>query len=317
MSYVFLSALGSFSFFFSSFLSYYKIEPFHTLYYTFAWWSYILAADGLNGLLSQNSLIKDRTKSFLLMIPFSCGLWFLFELINIRLSNWSYQALPFDPIIRKIGYIISYATVLPAIFETKELIENLGFFKKISLKPLKSQKNILNSAVILGIIILFLILLFPKIFFPFTWIFLFLIFDPINYRIGAVSVIKQAEDGNFRHIFSVLAAGLICGIFWEMWNFNSQAKWIYSFPTGDMLPKIFEMPLHGYIGFPLFALECYSFFNFIAWLFQSHWENIPQKTHNLNRIPAYISLLLLIPLYIYTIILIDTYSVKYFIILLP
>lgn len=318
MSYAFFAALGVVSFIFSSLLLGYKIEPVTLYYYMFAWWSYIIAIDGFNGIISGDSLILNRTKSFALMLPFSAGLWFFFELLNIRMQNWAYQGLPFEESLRKTGYIISYATVLPAIFETKELIENLGFFKKISFKPIKVKESFLKNSMIVGSVILVLILILPKIFFPFAWIFMFLILEPINYRIGAVSLLRQAQVGSYSRIFSLATAAIICGFFWEMWNYNSQAKWIYSFPLLHLTPKLFEMPLHGYIGFPFFALECYAFFNLISWIFAiPHWENLQQKRHNLNSFLPYLLLLLLIPLYIYSMNLIDTFTVRYFINLLP
>ena len=50
-------------------------------------------------------------------------------------------------------------------------------------------------------------------------------------------------------------AALLCGFFWEMWNFHSLAKWIYQVPYVQRYP-IFEMPLLGYAGYLPFGLEC-------------------------------------------------------------
>jgi hypothetical protein len=70
-----------------------------------------------------------------------------------------------------------------------------------------------------------------------------------------------------RHIFSEMAAGdwsgamaaalaaIICGGFWEMWNYFSLAKWDYSIPLVHRF-QIFEMPLLGYAGYLPFGLEC-------------------------------------------------------------
>ena len=55
-------------------------------------------------------------------------------------------------------------------------------------------------------------------------------------------------------IASALAA-LICGWFWEMWNFFSLTKWEYRVPFVNRF-QVFEMPLLGYAGYLPFGLEC-------------------------------------------------------------
>ena len=48
---------------------------------------------------------------------------------------------------------------------------------------------------------------------------------------------------------------LVCGLFWEMWNFYSAAKWVYTVPYVFRY-LLFEMPLLGYGGYLPFGLEC-------------------------------------------------------------
>jgi len=50
-------------------------------------------------------------------------------------------------------------------------------------------------------------------------------------------------------------AGLICGFFWELWNSQSLAHWVYTVPFVHDF-KIFEMPILGYAGYLPFGLEC-------------------------------------------------------------
>jgi hypothetical protein len=50
---------------------------------------------------------------------------------------------------------------------------------------------------------------------------------------------------------------LICGFFWELWNYYSYPKWIYHTPGAEFL-RIFEMPLLGYGGYLPFAWELYA-----------------------------------------------------------
>jgi hypothetical protein len=52
-----------------------------------------------------------------------------------------------------------------------------------------------------------------------------------------------------------VAAALVCGFFWEMWNWGSLARWEYSIPHVDRF-RVFEMPLLGYAGYLPFGIEC-------------------------------------------------------------
>ena len=54
-----------------------------------------------------------------------------------------------------------------------------------------------------------------------------------------------------------MIAALVCGFFWEMWNYYSYPKWIYHIPGVGVL-HIFEMPLLGYLGYLPFAWELYA-----------------------------------------------------------
>jgi hypothetical protein len=72
---------------------------------------------------------------------------------------------------------------------------------------------------------------------------------------GEPTIIDHMATGDWRLAFSSVLAAVICGGFWEMWNFYSLAKWEYSIPFVHCL-EIFEMPLLGYAGYLPFGLEC-------------------------------------------------------------
>ena len=56
-----------------------KVDPFYSWFYCFAWWAYILFVDAVIYRLKGKSLIVNRTKEFLLMIPWSIFIWLIFE----------------------------------------------------------------------------------------------------------------------------------------------------------------------------------------------------------------------------------------------
>ena len=88
--------------------------------------------------------------------------------------------------------------------------------------------------------------------------FIFLL-NPINARLGGRSLVCDFGFGRCRRGVNLVVAGLICGVLWEFWNYWAAAKWIYTVPIMSDF-KLFEMPLPGYLGFPAFALECFTMY---------------------------------------------------------
>ena len=249
-----------------------KMEPFYTWFYCFAWWSYILAVDGIIYWLKGNSLIHSRTKEFLLMIPWSIFIWLIFETANLSLENWYYINLPDSVVERWAGYAIAYGTVLPGLFETSELLEALGLFNRIEIKKTVLSQESHPVLVLLGIVCLISSVLVPDVFFPLIWVGFVFVLDPINTRFGGRSLLRDLEEGNPRKICLLLLAGLICGLLWEFWNFWALSKWVYTVPFFEAR-KGFEMPFLGFLGFPPFALQAYVMYNTISlFRFQRGWE---------------------------------------------
>lgn len=234
-----------------------RMEPFQYFFYVTSWWSYIIFLDAVLALKEKRFFVLNRHIAPLVII--SCGFWCLFELINIRLHNWHYINLPVNEILRYGGYFLSYGTVIPAIYLTKELIYIL--FGDIIVRPFRIERYPVY-AVPLGIVILLLTLVFPRYLFACAWIFAVPVMDAVNYMRGYRSFMKDLEKGFAGHLVSAAVAGLICGILWEMWNYLSVSKWIYSVPFLEK-GKVFEMPLPGYLGFLAFGLETIAFFNFL------------------------------------------------------
>ena len=256
-----------------------KVDPFYSWFYCFAWWSYILTIDAFIYRLKGNSLLLSRTREFFLMIPWSIFIWLIFEAANLSLENWYYINLPHSGLERWLGYAVAYGTVLPGIFETTELLETLGLFKKSRLK-----KTILSSGghsvlILLGTFCLVVSILIPEYFFPLIWVGFIFLLEPFLYRFGGKSLLKDLEEGNPRKIYLLLVAGLICGLLWEFWNFWALSKWVYTVPFFEE-GKGFEMPFLGFLGFPLFAIQAYVIYNFIS-LFRSGrgWEESTYRLH--------------------------------------
>jgi hypothetical protein len=251
--YIWLLSLALFIHFFGYYTLAKKIEPFCYYFYLLSWWSYILLLDTILAYRKGHFTIFNGSFPFIVFI--SCAFWCVFELINLRLGNWSYARLPSAMSERYMAYILAFGTVVPAIQVTKEMLCLL--IGEVKVKTFSMQLYP-RHAVTMGLLFLFAVYLFPRYLFPATWIFLALILDGVNYSRGYPSFMRQLMDGSAAPLLATLLSGLICGILWEGWNYWSFAKWVYQVPFFNVL-KVFEMPLAGYLGFPPFALETVTF----------------------------------------------------------
>jgi hypothetical protein len=234
------------------------------------WLGYILVVDALVWRRTGRSLWTRSRKDFVLLFVISAPVWWLFELINLRTGNWEYLGRElFSPLRFDLLSTISFSTVIPAVFETAELMRSFGWMQRFASGP----RILANAATFVGLFVVGLAMLLamlvrPKIFYPFVWISLVFIFEPINYWTGRPYFLNELRTGDWRTVIALSLGALVCGFFWELWNYYSFPKWIYHIPGLGCL-RIFEMPLLGYGGYVPFALELYALKNFI-------WPSGPQ-----------------------------------------
>jgi hypothetical protein len=234
-------------------------EPFYTWFYSFAWWSHILFIESFLFSRGHATLLFNNPARFLLLLPLSVTIWLIFEVFNFRMQNWHYLHLPSSRGLRWLGYTMAYATVLPALFATKNLLDFLGLFRETR-NIFEGVVRFKDHFVVIGMAMLALPLLFPRIFFPFVWLGFVFLLEPLNYRSRAGSLLRDFEEGSSRNLYLLLMSGLICGVLWECWNFWAGSKWVYSLSYLEFL-RLFEMPIFGFLGFPPFAVECYVMAN--------------------------------------------------------
>jgi hypothetical protein len=244
-----------------------KIEPFYSWFYCFAWWSYILLADNLLLRLRGRSLLSSRRAELWRMLPLSVFIWLIFEGYNLTLRNWAYSSVPAAMWLRWLGYSVAFATVLPGVFITADILEFWLFGHRA--RPFASEHDELPgpvqtapspALVMLGLCLSAAPLFWPRYFFPAVWIGPIFLLDPYLERLGIQSLSLRVAAGDRRRIFSLLGGGMVCGVLWEFWNFWAASHWIYSVPFFGGW-KIFEMPLLGFLGFPPFALECWILYH--------------------------------------------------------
>jgi hypothetical protein len=199
----------------------------------------------------------------------------VFEGFNVYLGNWHYEHIHPQTWVRWAGYFIAFSTVLPALFETTELIESLRGVRSLSIKPVPFAASWHLPFTVLGVLFIFLPLFWPTYFFALIWLSFFFLFEPILYAQGGRSLMRDLENGRLQTIISLLVSGLICGIIWELWNYWATVKWVYTVPFVGRL-KIFEMPVLGFFGFMPFAVESFVMYNFLYLLRQGGDMNRPE-----------------------------------------
>lgn len=242
-----------------------RIQPFATWHTPIAWTGYILLVDGILWTRRGNSWIRNAGGELLFMACVSVLVWIVFELYNKHfIRNWYYVGLPDVLLFRYAGYAWSFATILPAIFLTADLVSTVRDRRWPAHRAAPRAPVPLTSGR-LAVIALGLAMLALPIVYPSTYlaapVFLGFIFvlDPLNARWGAESISGDWLAGHKGRLINLLASGLICGLVWELWNYWAEAKWIYNVPILPQV-KLFEMPVVGFGGFPPFAVECFAMY---------------------------------------------------------
>ena len=96
-----------------------------------------------------------------------------------------------------------------------------------------------------------------------SWLSVFFILEPINWRLGYRTLLQHTSARNWRPLLALWIGTLVCGFFWEFWNYWSFPKWVYHVPFVGF-GRIFEMPILGYGGYLPFALEVFALYHLFA-----------------------------------------------------
>jgi len=228
------------------------------------WLGYILLVDALVFVRAGSSIWSRSRKDFLFLFCSSIPAWWLFELINWRTGNWEYLGREFFTTLQfNLLATIAFSTVIPAVFETAGLVYTFRWMDRLRSWPRwPATRGVFAVMFVAGVTMLIALLIWPKVFYPFVWLSLVFILEPVNYGTGRPHFLQRLRQGDWRTIVSLSLGAMMCGFFWEMWNYYSFPKWIYRTPGAEFW-KVFEMPLLGYGGYIPFGLELYAFTNLI------------------------------------------------------
>jgi hypothetical protein len=236
------------------------------------WTGFIVLVDGVLDRRGE-SLLRARPRELVLMAAISVPSWLLFELYDRprfwRAGGpelwWQYHGLPPWP-ERGVGYLWSFATITPAVLLLARWLEPAVARAVGRGAGGRVPRELAFGLAAVGAILAALPLLWPSPYFAAdVWLAWPLLLDPVNWRRGRPSLLGDLEQGRRARPLALLAAGLGCGLLWEVWNMAATSRWTYTVPFLGHL-KAFEMPVLGFLGFAPFALAVFTLYQFLRGL---------------------------------------------------
>jgi len=239
--------------------------------FTPLWLAYIAMVNALSFRRTGRSLLTDRPLFFGILFPASALFWWCFEYLNRFVQNWYYTGVRFGPWEYFWYATLPFATVLPAVLSTQELIRSSDRIQRAfgRVPPVPFSNRLLWSWLLLAAAAggLAVIGIWPNYFFSLVWVAPLLILVALRNLQREPHPLQRFTRTDWTSPASAMLATLVCGFFWEMWNTFSLAQWRYSIPFVHRF-EIFAMPLLGYAGYFPFGLECAAVADLLEGLFR-------------------------------------------------
>jgi hypothetical protein len=255
------------------------------------WVGYLIFLEGLLTRINGTSPARRRPHHFFLLCLASIFIWGVFDMINFNLDMraWVYIGMPGTPGIpgdfgdRAVGYFLAFATVVPGMLLSGQVLMDLGAFRWARRRQVRAGFRmpvwILWLSFLIGLGMIAGVIFAPTPVINYVlWTSLVFLLDPINYWLGRPSMFRDWERGWFGRTLAACAGGLICGFLWEFWNYWALTKWTYHLPFLGFTEqyKYFEMPLVGLLGFIPFGVECWVMWQMIRIPYDGLVEPLPE-----------------------------------------
>jgi hypothetical protein len=237
--------------------------------YTFSplWASYIVVVNALCCRRTGRSMLTDRPLFFGSLFPASAAFWWGFEYLNGFVQNWYYAGPALGPWAYFAVATLPFATVLPAVLSTRELVCSFAWVRRafghVPPVPWAAHPILPRGVLAAAAAGLAGIGVWPDYLFPLLWVSPLLIIVALRHIRGASHPLRDFGGEDWTYAVSAVLAALICGGFWEMWNYFSLAHWQYSIPWVQRF-EVFAMPALGYAGYLPFGLECAAVGNLLG-----------------------------------------------------
>ncbi len=243
-----------------------KRPPWDGWYYHVAWYTTLVGLDAILGLREGRTPWLGRPVFAISALAWSVPVWLCFELANLRVANWYYVMAEPDLAVRRIGTVLAFGTVVPAIFLGYRAMQRLRLARDWSWAPFRWPAAHPRALQLIGAAFVALAVWKPVLFFPLIWGAVTLLLEPFNLeRDPRTSLVADLARGRPTRIVRLLGAGVAIGLLWELLNTVARTRWIYTVP-GLEEAKLFEMPVLGYLGFPVFALDCFVMYHALVHL---------------------------------------------------
>ncbi|MGC4121226.1 MAG: hypothetical protein QM765_42945 [Myxococcales bacterium] len=237
--------------------------------YTFAplWTGYVLVVLAWTKRRAGRNLL-DEPRRLWGLTAVSAVFWWFFEYLNRFVESWSYSQIDLDgPLAVLLFGVLPFATVLPAVAATSDLLRTVpridAAFGKLAPVQMRLPRVLGALVAAGGLLGLTGLSLAPNVLFPLVWLAPLLVLTGAQAALGMPHIFSRLGRGDGRRLVTWALAALICGVFWEGWNWLSLARWTYAVPFVDQ-PRLFEMPLLGYAGYLPFGWECEAVAELIA-----------------------------------------------------
>jgi hypothetical protein len=234
--------------------------PFQRQTFVPLWAAYLVVANALAARCTGRAPALATTTRYVALFAASAVFWWSCEYLNRFARNWRYVGISqFGAIDYGVLATLAFSTVLPAFHATREAIASWTRLDRAfaSWMPirLKRPRIAAGAAIAVSAAGLAGLGVRPDLLFPLVWVSPVLVVVGIQTLRGRPHVLSGLARGDWRGPVTAALAALVCGVFWEMWNYYSLAQWEYDIPYVGAL-HLFEMPILGYAGYLPFGLMC-------------------------------------------------------------
>lgn len=237
------------------------VSPVQRFTFTPLWLGYIAVVNALTVARSGACPLVSEARLLITLFPLSAIFWWSFEYLNRFVGNWHYpDAHSLSAGRYMLEASLPFSTVLPAVYSTAAWLSTYpgltrGFDHVIRPRSAMMKRKVFITFAFAAFL-LAIIPVWPTFLFPLIWIAPLLLLTTLQQLLLGNSVLHRAlTSGDLSHCWILALAGLVCGLFWELWNFRSLAHWEYQIPYVGRF-HVFAMPLLGYAGYLPFGIVC-------------------------------------------------------------
>lgn len=250
-------------------------EPFQRYTFFPLWLGFIVSLNALVQRRRGSCLMRRSPRRWLALFAASAACWWAFEWLNRFVRNWHYLNVENVTAMEYFLHATAcFSTVLPAVAAVAEWLSSHERWNVIVRGgPAWSWLARRDTAIILAVLgcaSLFAAGFRAQWFYAALWV------SPLALQVaatvlpGRMSWVHEIARGDWQRAATWMIAALVCGFFWELWNWHSVAKWIYTVPGVDRW-HLFEMPALGYAGYLPFGLECLIV---AEWVIGDRWRAV-------------------------------------------